>query len=160
MAKLSAADTEKALRRSNGNGLSPIEPKAPSDATKNGAGDPRLARIRDASPQGFRCSTRNDFEMVRISSEDDEIGTCFGLIRQSSDQPTKGALQIDQTNADFNSHDSTQGNTLNLVRPDSASLRKSEAAPGIGGFSWEGAVTHCIPNSYTRNTPKIALDRV
>src|ERR1700758_1221056 len=125
MAKLSAADTEKALRRSNGNGLSPIEPKAPSDATKNGAGDPRLARIRDASPQGFRCSTRNDFEMVRISSEDDEIGTCFGLIRQSSDQPTKGALQIDQTNADFNSHDSTQGNTLNLVRPDSASLRKS-----------------------------------
>jgi hypothetical protein len=32
--------------------------------------------------------------MVPISAEDDEIGACFGLVKQSSQQPTKGALQI------------------------------------------------------------------
>jgi len=48
--------------------------------------------MHNRGTQDFRCFSHHDVKTVSAGAEDDEIATCFRLVGQSSQQPTKGAL--------------------------------------------------------------------
>lgn len=79
-----------------------MEPQSSRDATKDGTRNFCLAWMQNAGTEDFRCSSHHNIQAAPAGTENDEIGTGLRLVKQSSQQTTKGALQIDQTNADFN----------------------------------------------------------
>jgi hypothetical protein len=50
-----------------------------------------------------------------VGPEDDELAALFKFVRESSEQAAVSALQIDQTQVDFNFHPGVSSATLNPI---------------------------------------------
>ena len=55
-----------------------------------------MVRMHYGTSQDLRCGSRRDLQTVPASTEDNEIAASLRLVRQSSQQTTKGVLQVNQ----------------------------------------------------------------
>ena len=152
MTEFSPSDFEQTFRKSHSGTPSAIEPQSPTDATENGIWHSCLAVMADDGSQDFRGCSCHDAQGVPTSMEHYEIITRLRLVGQSSQQPTKGVLQVNQTHTDFNFQ---SGYPWANSKPDPPKIQKLEESiwGRIESSSVKAAVNHCISISYNETVP-------
>ena len=104
MAKAGPIDSQDFSRESKSNAGASIEAYRSGNATENGKRYDCTSRMCDCHYQAFHYLLCQDFQIAVVDNEEDKLGASLIFIRQSSRQPAKGTLQLDQSHGEFNVH--------------------------------------------------------